>query len=445
MKSNENSSNVPKKCPKCGKPLEIRHGEYGTYLDCIGYPKCKFTQDMSKKIKPKGVRLYEDKVRLPVNCPKCTKKLAVYIGVNGAFFGCNGYPTCNFSRNVDDLDNIVCSKCGNLMTERTGKYGLFLGCRSYPECKFTFPIRVSKTVKSQPEPEVKAKKKLDLGELQSPLSTDAILNLFSTEWLNIKQIILNLNAKDENDIKYLSLKLDELERKKVLTVKLEEGYKYWKKSGVKIAQKEKKIIKEILQNYVYILKLENEKWWVGRTKKLSSGITVHKDGQGSSWTRDNRVIDTEEIIENGDLTDITLDYMKKYGWENVKGTCFNESYYIYIPKKIKVYIKGQTGGLEFFKEKEEALGPKFVYILKLEHGKWYVGRSINVERRVKEMKEEGNTWTQMHKILGVGEVIENGDLKQITLDYMRKYGWENVRGYAWSQWNMKNPPKELRK
>jgi len=27
---------------------------------------------------------------------------------------------------------------------------------------------------------------------------------------------------------------------------------------------------------------------------------------------------------------------------------------------------------------------------------------------------------------------------------MKKNGWENVRGYAWSQWNMKNPPKELR-
>lgn len=34
--------------------------------------------------------------------------------------------------------------------------------------------------------------------------------------------------------------------------------------------------------------------------------------------------------------------------------------------------------------------------------------------------------------------------KQITLQYMRKYGWTNVRGYAWSQINLKNPPKDLR-
>jgi hypothetical protein len=44
----------------------------------------------------------------------------------------------------------------------------------------------------------------------------------------------------------------------------------------------------------------------------------------------------------------------------------------------------------------------------------------------------------------VVKLIEGGDLKQITLLYMKKYGWQNVRGYAWSQRNMKTPPKELR-
>ncbi len=47
MNDNKDISN--KNCPKCGKPLEIRHGEYGTYLDCTGYPECKFTQNISNK------------------------------------------------------------------------------------------------------------------------------------------------------------------------------------------------------------------------------------------------------------------------------------------------------------------------------------------------------------------------------------------------------------
>ena len=50
----------------------------------------------------------------------------------------------------------------------------------------------------------------------------------------------------------------------------------------------------------------------------------------------------------------------------------------------------------------------------------------------------------MNRVIDVKEKILNDDLKEITLDYMKKYGWENVRGYAWSQWNMKNPPRELR-
>jgi hypothetical protein len=93
------------------------------------------------------------------------------------------------------------------------------------------------------------------------------------------------------------------------------------------------------------------------------------------------------------------------------------------------------------------LKPKFqfIYILKLEHDKYYVGGTDNLKKRLNRLRRGGGSpWTQMHKMIDVENVIEGGDLKTITLDYMRKYGWENVRGYAWSQWNMKNPPKILR-
>ena len=73
-----------------------------------------------------------------------------------------------------------------------------------------------------------------------------------------------------------------------------------------------------------------------------------------------------------------------------------------------------------------------------------VGKSSNVNIRVSNLKKKGNYWIQMNKLIALEEVRENADLKEVTLEYMREYGWENVRGYAWSQWNMKNPPKELR-
>lgn len=33
-----------KKCPRCGNNLAERKGEYGSFLGCISYPRCKFTQ-----------------------------------------------------------------------------------------------------------------------------------------------------------------------------------------------------------------------------------------------------------------------------------------------------------------------------------------------------------------------------------------------------------------
>ena len=29
-------------CPKCGKPLLLRNGQYGEFISCSGYPKCKY-------------------------------------------------------------------------------------------------------------------------------------------------------------------------------------------------------------------------------------------------------------------------------------------------------------------------------------------------------------------------------------------------------------------
>ena len=46
-------------------------------------------------------------------------------------------------------------------------------------------------------------------------------------------------------------------------------------------------------------------------------------------------------------------------------------------------------------------------------------------------------WVDIHKVIDVEETIEEGDLKEITLNYMRKNGWENVRGHTWRQWDMK--------
>ena len=115
-------------------------------------------------------------------------------------------------------------------------------------------------------------------------------------------------------------------------------------------------------------------------------------------------------------------------------------------KEVVRYVEELAGNKYYnLHRKHNIIEDHIVYVLKLENNKWYVGKTSNLEKRLEEHeKGDRSPWTKLNKVINVEETIKHGDLKSITLDYMRKYGWENVRGYAWSQWNMKRPPKELR-
>ncbi len=106
---------------------------------------------------------------------------------------------------------------------------------------------------------------------------------------------------------------------------------------------------------------------------------------------------------------------------------------------------------KIIEEKREHISKKVklksdsVIVFKLENNKWYVGKSENIQKFIRNIKTgNGPRWTQINKLNSVHKIIINGDLKEITLEYMKTYGWENVRGYGWSQINMKRPPKVLR-
>ena len=76
-----------------------------------------------------------------------------------------------------------------------------------------------------------------------------------------------------------------------------------------------------------------------------------------------------------------------------------------------------------------------IYILQLEHGKYYVGESIDPYKAVEEHREGlGPVWTKIHKPIRIQKIIP---FKQYDeLDFyvklaMRDYGVENVRGGSW--------------
>ena len=72
-----------------------------------------------------------------------------------------------------------------------------------------------------------------------------------------------------------------------------------------------------------------------------------------------------------------------------------------------------------------------VYVLRLDNGKWYVGHSDNVTKRIKQhFSNRGASWTKLHKPLEVFCIVPGGKEREneMTLNFMSMYGRDNVRG-----------------
>lgn len=79
--------------------------------------------------------------------------------------------------------------------------------------------------------------------------------------------------------------------------------------------------------FIYILSLENNKYYIGKTNSTDVRINQHFNNKGSEWTKIYKPIKVVEIIKDSDDFDedkYTLKYMSKYGIENVRGGSFCE-------------------------------------------------------------------------------------------------------------------------
>ena len=107
-------------CEKCGKPMAVKHGRFGEFAACTGYPECKNTKPIIKSI--------------DVKCPSCGKDIVAKRSRAGrVFYGCSGYPDCQqsfWNRPVDKK----CPKCGSLLVEKKSK-GANFAC-SNQECDY---------------------------------------------------------------------------------------------------------------------------------------------------------------------------------------------------------------------------------------------------------------------------------------------------------------------
>lgn len=107
-------------CDLCGKPMAYRHGRFGEFLACTGYPDCKNTKMIVNSI--------------GVSCPTCGKEIIQRKSKKGRlFYGCSGYPACN-QLYWNKPTQKECPKCGARLVEKKTKQGE-LAC-SNSECDY---------------------------------------------------------------------------------------------------------------------------------------------------------------------------------------------------------------------------------------------------------------------------------------------------------------------
>ncbi|HYM81907.1 MAG TPA: type I DNA topoisomerase [Candidatus Limnocylindria bacterium] len=121
----EEPTEIP--CPNDGAMLVKKFGRRGPFLACPNYPTCKYTRPV-------------DDAELPTpiegQCPDCSASLVVRNGPYGRFISCSRRPDCKFTKPV--TLGIPCPECGQgEIVERRSKRGkIFYGCTRYPDCTF---------------------------------------------------------------------------------------------------------------------------------------------------------------------------------------------------------------------------------------------------------------------------------------------------------------------
>jgi predicted GIY-YIG superfamily endonuclease len=74
---------------------------------------------------------------------------------------------------------------------------------------------------------------------------------------------------------------------------------------------------------IYVLKCEDDCYYVGITYNFNLRLAQHLNGSGANWTRLHKPVSVIEIIHEGATrsmeTDVTKKYMELFGREKVRG------------------------------------------------------------------------------------------------------------------------------
>jgi DNA topoisomerase-1 len=122
-------------CEKCQSPMVIKWGRNGKFIACSTYPACKNTINISQN--ERGEKSAQGGEMTDTICPKCGKNMLIKHGRFGRFLGCSGYPDCKHTMPISLGVKCPQEGCNGQITEKHTKKGrVFFGCSNYPNCTF---------------------------------------------------------------------------------------------------------------------------------------------------------------------------------------------------------------------------------------------------------------------------------------------------------------------
>jgi DNA topoisomerase I len=127
-------------CDECGSPMKLRQSRTGSaFLGCTAFPKCRNVINVAIAGGKAEARPDEPTGEM---CPESGHPLVRRHGRFGAYVACSGYPACRYKPPKPVKDTLVrCPKDGGVIAERRGRFRPFYGCVNYPNCDFTLSAR----------------------------------------------------------------------------------------------------------------------------------------------------------------------------------------------------------------------------------------------------------------------------------------------------------------
>lgn len=108
-------------CEKCGRNMVIKHGRYGKFLACPGFPKCRNAKPILEEA--------------GVNCPLCGGKVYIKKSRKGKkYYGCENNPKCELMT-WDEPIQEKCPQCEGVLVKKITKKSSKIKCNN-KECTY---------------------------------------------------------------------------------------------------------------------------------------------------------------------------------------------------------------------------------------------------------------------------------------------------------------------